>query len=92
MEAEQLETYEMGREAGKAEVRLWVAALALMVQDGKRYWQSNKSSSATADELEEAFDALIQNTWMLRRICIRTGHDPEALSAGFNEWCLMNMA
>jgi hypothetical protein len=91
MEAEQLEAHEMGSEAGAAERRLWVAALALMVQDGKRYWQGKRSHSATPDEQEEAFDALVQNTWMLRRICVHTGHDAEALSKGFNDWCLLNV-
>ena len=87
-----LDPIDYGTEAGRAETRLWVSVLALMLDDARRYWQGKKSHSAGADELEEAFDALIQCTWMLRRICTYTGHDAEAVSRGFNDWCLLNMA
>lgn len=87
MEAEQLTAYEMGNEAGTAERRLWVAALALMVQDGKRYWLQKGNDGGSQDDREEAFDALCDCTWMLRRICTHTGHDPEWLSRGFIRWC-----
>lgn len=87
MEADQLTAHEMGNDAGMAEHRLWLAALALMLQDGQRFWQGLPGRSAAAEDLEEAFDALVQNTWMLRRICSYTGHSPEAISQGFNQWC-----
>lgn len=82
-----IDPIDYGTDAGLAERRLWVAALALMVDDAKRYWQGKKSHSATADDLEGAFDAMCDCTWMLRRICNVTGHDPAWLSRGFIQWC-----
>lgn len=82
-----LDPLEYGNDAGKAEHRLWCGVLALMVQDGKRYWQGRNGRSATADDLEEAFDALCDCTWMLKRICEHTGHDAKRISRGFLKWC-----
>jgi hypothetical protein len=78
-----------GSEAAQAEYRLWCAALALLMEDARCFWLGKMGRSASADELEEAFDALTQNTWMLRHLCDHTGHDAEWLSEGFIRWCDM---
>lgn len=86
-----LDPIEYGNDAGLAERRLWLSALALLLHDGQRYWQDMKNGRySTDDDLEQAFDSLVQCTWMLRRICTYTGHDAEWISKGFNQWCESN--
>ncbi|MFE8069795.1 hypothetical protein QQM79_01940 [Marinobacteraceae bacterium S3BR75-40.1] len=92
MTDELLDVTEMGQLAGAAELQLWMAALALLVKDAKAYWQERATDGSTQDDREEAFDALIQCTWMLRRICTYTGHDAEWLSSGFIRWCENDVA
>lgn len=85
--AEGLSYIEMGHEAGVAEYRLWLAALALLVRDAKGYWLEKKTDGSSPEEREEAFDAVCDCTWMLKRICSHTGHDPLQLSLVFIGWC-----
>lgn len=82
-----LDVCEMGNDAGLPELRLWSASLALMVKDAKAFWLDKGNDGGSQEDREEAFDALCDCTWMLRRICTYTGHDPLMISRGFIQWC-----
>lgn len=83
MEAEQLDAIEYGSDAGLAERRLWGATLALLIQDGQRYWQGKQQDT----EAEQAFDDLVRCGPMLRHCCRWLDSDAQWISKGFISWC-----
>lgn len=72
MDADQLTAHEMGNDAGMSERRLWWAALALLVEDGRRYWQDRRNDT----EAEQAFDDLMRCGPMTRHVCQWLAADP----------------
>ncbi|WP_417514813.1 hypothetical protein [Marinobacter sp.] len=88
MNAEQLTAYDMGKDAGIAERRLWGATLALLVDDARRYWQNRRHDT----EAEQAFDDLVRCGPMTRHVCRWLDTDAQWISRGFISWCESNMA
>lgn len=68
------------------EEMLWLAALALLVQDARRYVVGQRVRDAEDETGEVAYGDLMQCGPMVCHLCSMTGHDPLCLCEGFRAW------
>lgn len=71
-----------------AHIRLWTAALGLLLDDAAKYWlEKPLRLSGQLEEGQQAFDDVVSCGPMLRRCCQWLEWEPEWITERFLRWC-----